>query len=190
MPERFQSWEAVPHDISVAWQEIRDGSGTGAHWLVLGSLFTAALLHGGVEHILLNMLFLWLFAGLVGELLGTRWMLVIFVVTAICGYVGDALLRSGSTIPSLGASGAVMGFEGAYLGLAVRWSLPWPRIWPIAHPIPPMRLVILALAGFFLDISGVVGGQTGIAYGAHLGGFISGLFLTSFVTPKPALTSS
>ena len=82
-----------------------------------------------------------------------------------------------------------MGFEGAYLGLAVRWSLPWPRIWPIAHPIPPMRLVILAVVGFGFDISGTITGTPGIAYGAHLGGFIAGLFLTSFITPRPKLDS-
>lgn len=188
-PELFENRKIVPAELESAWHQILSGTTSTSNWLELTTLLTAALMHGGVDHILFNMLFLWIFAGLVGELLGARWMLTIFFLTAICGSVGDVILRSGEHIPSLGASGAVMGFEGAYLGLAVRWSLPWPRIWPIAHPIPPMRLVILAVVGFGFDISGTITGTPGIAYGAHLGGFIAGLFLTSFITPRPKLDS-
>ena len=183
--DELSSYEAVPLDLQHAGEAIIGGEGQLKDWQTLTTLFTAALLHGSVSHIATNMLFLWIFAGLVGELLGWRWMLAIFCITAICGTIGDAILRHGSEIPVIGASGALMGFEAAYLGLAVRWSLPNPWIWPIAHPIPPLNLAILAVGSFFLDISGVAGPDTGIAYGAHLGGFLAGLFLTCFVTPKP-----
>ncbi len=184
-PVFFSKGEFVPTKFEAAWQAISAGKSAPADWLELTTLYSAALLHGSVSHLLFNMLFLWVFAGLVGELLGVRWLLAIFSITAVVGYLGDAILRADSNIPALGASGAVMGFEGAYLGLAVRWSLPWPHIWPIAYAIPPLNLVILAVVGFGIDISGTINGYGGIAYGAHLGGFISGLFLTSFITPAP-----
>ena len=187
-PELFVGRKSVPADLALAWQQLLIGDADSQTFLILTTPLSAALMHGGWDHIIYNMLFLWVFAGLVGELLGTRWMLAIFFITAITGYVGDAILRSGSLVPALGASGAVMGFEGAYLGLAVRWSLPDPKIWPIAHAIPPVRLMIVAGIGFALDISGTIGGASGIAYGAHLGGFLAGLFLTSFVARSPRLT--
>lgn len=190
IPEWFEGRMTVPREVGQAWKNIIGGTGQQSDWQELTTLLTAALLHGGFDHLLFNMLFLWIFAGLVGELLGTRWMIAIFFLTAIGGSVGDVLLRSESRIPALGASGAVMGFEGAYLGLMVRWSLPWPRIWPIAHPIPPIRLGILAVVGFGLDISGNLSGPTGTAHGAHLGGFIVGLFLASFIAPKPKLATA
>ena len=186
-PESFFDRAAVPVDLASAWHQLIQGEADFETFAIFSTTLTATLMHGGWDHIIFNMLFLWIFAGLVGELLGTRWMLIIFFLTAISGYVGDAILRADSTVPALGASGAVMGFEGAYLGLAVRWSLPDPRIWPIAHPIAPIRLMILAVGGFVLDISGAVGGGSGIAHGAHLGGFLGGLFLTSFVVRSPRL---
>lgn len=181
----FADGMAVPGEIAAAWQNLLAGKASPSDWQELSTLLTAAFMHGSWEHILYNMLFLWMFAGLIGELMGWRWMAAIFLLTAIAGSVGDVLLRAGSPIPALGASGAVMGFEGAYLGLAVRWKLPQPHIWPIAHAIAPARLGILAIVGFVLDITGVLGGQSGIAHGAHLGGFLMGLFLTSFVAPRP-----
>ncbi|MGJ8726445.1 MAG: rhomboid family intramembrane serine protease [Roseibacillus sp.] len=187
VPELFDDQTSVPRDLAEAWNQLISGNTDAQVFQTLSTTLSATLMHGSWDHIIYNMLFLWVFAGLVGELLGTRWMLAIFLFTAIAGYVGDAILRSGSVVPALGASGAVMGFEGAYLGLAVRWSLPKPKIWPIAHPIPPLRLVILAGVGFALDISGAVGGSSGIAHGAHLGGFLGGLFLTSFVVRSPRL---
>lgn len=187
-PEQFLTRASVPFEVESAWNELCSGKAASSSWLTLSTLFTAALLHGGWDHILYNMIFLWVFAGLVGELLNSRWMFVIALTTAVCGSIGDLILRQGSSIPCLGASGMVMGFEGAYLGLATRWSLPWPRIWPIAHPIPPIRLCILAGIGFYFDITGVIGPSSGTAHGAHLGGFLAGLFITAFIAPAPKLS--
>ena len=187
-PVQLIGGASVPLDLESAWNQLRSGQATPQSWLTLSTLLTGALLHGDWEHLIYNMIFLWMFAGLVGELLNARWMFLIALTTAICGSIGDLLLRQGSPIPCLGASGMVMGFEGAYLGLAVRWSLPWPRIWPIAHPIPPIRLCILAVVGFFFDITGAIGASSGTAHGAHLGGFLAGLFITAFFAPAPKLS--
>ncbi|MBK1833730.1 rhomboid family intramembrane serine protease [Roseibacillus ishigakijimensis] len=184
-PNSLVAYMAVPAEVTASWEALRDGQAGQAEARAFTTLLSAAFLHADWDHLFFNMLFLWVFAGLVGELLGGRWLLAIFLLSAVGGSLGDVLSRPESTIPLLGASGAVMGFEGAYLGLAVRWQLPWPQIWPIAHPIPPLRLALVAVGGYILDIMGMVGPATGIAHGAHLGGFLVGLVLTSLIAPAP-----
>jgi len=175
----------VPTRVQSAGEAIAHGQGDKGDWLSLTTLLTAALLHANVGHIASNLLFFWIFGALISEILGWRWTLTLFILTAIGGSIGDLILRNGSPIPSLGASGTVLGFEGAYLGLAVRWSLPNPSIWPIAYPIPPFNLALVACVGFFLDIQGVLSSSGEIAYGAHLGGFLVGLVLTCLIIPAP-----
>ncbi len=184
--EAFRHFPLVPSELEASWQSLRRGEIGAAELMPFATLLTSAFLHGSPNHLLVNMLFLWIFAALVAELLGDRWMFGIFALSAIGGSLCHALLNAGDPVPMLGASGAVMGFEGAYLGLAVRWRLPNPHIWPMARPVPPSNLVLLAVFGIAFDVSGLMS-QTdaGIAYGAHIGGFLVGLFLTSFVTPEP-----
>jgi membrane associated rhomboid family serine protease len=174
---------AVPADVVGAFRALSSGdfSESGA----LLTLFTAALLHGDIGHLVGNMLYLWIFAAMATELLGQRWMILTFVFTAICGSACHVALNPEETIPMLGASGAVMGFEGLYLGMAVRWRLPFPHVWPIARPIPPAHLAAIGVLGLLFDFSGYIGGQVGVAYGAHLGGFIGGMFLGGAVVPMP-----
>lgn len=180
--ERFM---AVPADVVEAFRALRAGDFSGAGALL--TLFSAALLHGGVGHFLGNVLYLWIFAAIAAELLGQRWMLVVFVFTAICGSICHVALNPEETIPMLGASGAVMGFEGLYLGMAVRWHLPNPHVWPIARPIPPAHLAALGVIGLLMDFSGYLSGDMGVAYGAHLGGFIGGMLLGGAVVPMPRM---
>ncbi len=112
-------------------------------------------------------------------------MFITFVFTAICGGICHVALNPTEQIPMLGASGAVMGFEGLYLGMAVRWRLPDPHVWPIARPVPPSRLVLLAVLGLVMDFAEYLGGGSGVAYGAHLGGFIAGMVLGASIVPMP-----
>lgn len=179
---------AVPAKIVAAWNHLREGDAGSADWRTFGTLLSCVFLHGDLEHVLFNMLYLWIFAGLVSELLGWRWMIAVFLVTAFAGSVTHTAMNHESFIPCLGASGAVMGFEGAYLGLATRWHLPDPHIWPISRPIPPGNLALVAVFGVCLDYYAIMDGtQAGIAYGAHVGGFTMGLFITALAAPKPRL---
>lgn len=178
-------WMMVPLEVSLAWQALLNGEFGGESLRALATLLSCAFLHADGEHLLMNMLLIWVFGSLVLRELGTVWFFVIYLVTALTASLGQVLLEPGSPIPTLGASGALMGLEGVYLGMALRWQLPDPDVWPIAEPIPPSRLVILAVVGLVMDVSGIIGGGMGIAYGAHLGGFIGGAVIATTVIPRP-----
>lgn len=175
----------IPFEIAGAWEALRSGGADGIPWSEFGTLLSYALLHGDAGHLIGNMIFLWIFAALAAELLGHRWMLFTFVFTAVTGGICHVALNPEGFFPMLGASGAVTGFEGLYLAMAVRWSLPDPHVWPIARPIAPMRLAALGILGLALDFMGYTSGVTGVAYGAHLGGFIGGILLGGAVVPMP-----
>jgi membrane associated rhomboid family serine protease len=177
---------AVPGQLAESWRALLAGDLSAEHIQRFGTLLSCAFLHGSPEHLVYNLLFLWIFAALAAELLGQRWMLAIFVLTALAGSVTHAALNAADFIPMLGASGAVMGFEGAYLGMAVRWRLPDPHVWPMARPVPPGRLALVGIAGVALDyVSMMSRAPTNVAYGAHLGGFVAGLLLTAAFAPRP-----
>lgn len=179
----------VPTQVIASWDSLTGGNFRVADFQSLGTLLTYAFLHAGIEHLLFNLLFLWMFGYVVGELLGQWWVLGIYVVTAACGAICYVVFNDDSVIPMLGASGAVLGFQGAYLGLVVRCSLPDPFVWPIAQPVSPVTLGVFAVVGFVLDLTGTINpAGSNTAFATHLGGFISGIFLTSFITP-PAKSS-
>lgn len=184
--ERFlDGWLMVPAEVTAAWRALLDGDWSQAQLATLATLLSHAFLHGGAEHIAMNLLLIWVFGSLVLRELGPSWFLVTFVLTAITGGIGQVLLEPGSPIPTLGASGALMGLEGIYVAMALRWRLPKPDVWPIAEPIAPERLIILAVIGLVMDVSGIVGQTQGIAYGAHLGGFLGGAILGATIIPRP-----
>jgi membrane associated rhomboid family serine protease len=134
----FDGMMVVPAEVTAAWNALRNGNPGGAG--ELATLIGHAFLHAGLDHLLGNMLFLWIFAALASELLGARWMLAVFVITAACGGICHVGLNADEAIPMLGASGAVMGFEGLYLAMAVRWHLPDPHVWPMSnHHAPTHR---------------------------------------------------
>lgn len=180
--ERFST---IPTEVVSAWDALRTEGFSDSVGKELLTLLTAGLLHGDVGHLSGNMLFLWIFAAIACELLGARWVLPIFIFTAITGNVCHVILNLDSPFPCLGASGAVMGFEGLYLAMAVRWRLPDPHVWPMASPVAPGRLAFLGILGLIFDFNSYISGIEGVAYGAHLGGFIGGLFLGGFIVPMP-----
>ena len=146
-------------------------------------LFTPIFLHGGPGHVVGNMVFLWAFGSLVSRLLGNWWALALCLLCGAIGNLTQIYMSPNSMIPIIGASGSVAGLEGVYFGLALRWTLPWPDVFPLAHPIPPSQLVLYALVGIGFDIYSVATETAaGIAYGAHIGGFASGLLFALLLT--------
>lgn len=180
--EGYGPYMMVPENIQAAWNAALTGH---IDFKALLPVFSSAFLHGGFDHLFFNMAFLWLFGALAVELVGNKWMLITFVLTAICGSLFHVVMNAESSIPTLGASGAVMGFEGLYLGMAVRWKLPDPEIWPMANPIPPANLAFLGIMGLVMDYMGFLGGNLGVAYSAHLGGFVGGVVLGAAIVPMP-----
>ena len=186
--EWYRGAMAVPAEVVRSWRHLLAGEAGGKDALELLTLVSCAFLHGDFEHVLFNMLWVWMFGALLVELLGWRWMLGIFLATAVSGSVAHIALNHEKFIPMLGASGALMGFEGAYLGLAVRWPLPNPHIWPMARPVSPGTLGLLAVVGVAIDYTSLMGGrEEGIAYGAHIGGFTGGLLIAALLAPRPKI---
>lgn len=180
--EIVDGFAAVPQQISGAWAKVTAGQFDSSILRPIATLLTCVFLHGDVEHILFNMVFLWAFGTLASEHLGAWWALLVFVVTGVCGTLAQVLLNPASPIPIIGASGAVCGFEGLYLGLALRWEMNWPDVWPLAEPVPPQRLAVFAAVGFAFDAYSLMEHQRGVAYGAHMGGLIAGVAIAALIT--------
>jgi membrane associated rhomboid family serine protease len=176
-----ESYGAVPSIIVPAFRKLCGGEINAGVLRPLTRLVTAIFVHGGPEHLIYNMLFLWTFGYLTSQFLGQWWALAIFLVCGVCGNVVQVWLGPESPIPIIGASGAICGFAGVYLALALRWQLPWPEVWPLAHPIPPLQLGAVAVIGFIGDIYFLASHGEGIAYGAHIGGLLSGFAIASLM---------
>lgn len=148
-------------------------------------LLTSMFLHAGLLHIAGNLLFLWIFGDNVEDSFGHLSYLLFYLV---CG-VGAGLLQSlfdlHSTVPALGASGAISGVMGAYILL-----YPKARILTLVFifvlPIP----AVFVLGSWFLMqfLSGMnalgAGVMGGVAWWAHIGGFLLGMLLTSFLNRR------
>lgn len=181
---------AVPTLIGQSWSEIVHGEVSLAAVGEMSHLVTSIFIHGGVDHLLWNMVFLWAFGYVTSQVLGQWWVLAAFFICGICGMVLQVWLDAGSNISIIGASGAISGLAGLYLGLALRWQLPDPDVWPLARPIPPLQLGLFAVVGFLGDVYFLSNHAQGIAYGAHIGGFLSGLAIAAILTTVyPTLAS-
>ena len=144
------------------------------------SLFSAMFLHGGFMHLAGNMLFLWIYGDNVEHRLGRLPYLVAYLGTGVVATLVHALLDLGSVLPTVGASGAISGVLGFYFVWfprnRVRLLLLLPFFFHIIYA--PARFVlgvyvILDNLLPFLASRGMAGG--GVAYGAHIGGFLGGL---------------
>ena len=181
---RFSSdFGAVPLEIRKGLASVSTDGVTGELFSSVARLFTPIFLHGGPGHIVGNMVFLWAFGSLVSRLVGNWWALVLCLLCGAVGNLTQIYMSPNSIVPIIGASGSVAGLEGVYFGMALRWALPWPDVFPLAHPIPPSQLVLYALVGIGFDIYSVATETAaGVAYGAHIGGFASGLLFALLLT--------
>lgn len=183
----FLYYGAMPARLFDAWNALLAGDPTGEPWQAFKTLFTAIFLHADAAHLLQNALFLWIFAAILEPMIGSVRLVVLFVVAGALGNVAQAFVSPTSLAPVVGASGGVAALEGCYLSLALRFSLPWPHVWPIARPVPPHQLVLMCLINFYLDVFSQFGGGTGgkpVAYAAHIGGFLAGGLIAAFFKPR------
>jgi membrane associated rhomboid family serine protease len=149
------------------------------------TVFTSMFLHGDILHLGGNMLFLWIFADNVEESLGHVRFAVFYALCGVAAAFAQALPDMGSQIPMIGASGAVSGVLGAYLilhpGARVRVLLP------IGFVLRPMYLSALVVLGLWFGLqllsTLLAGGGGGVAFRAHIGGFVAGVALLPLFRP-------
>ena len=153
------------------------------------TLITSMFMHGGVGHILGNMLFLWIFGDNVEDRLGHLQYLLFYIIVGILASLAHVatcvLLKSDLLTPSLGASGAISGVMGAYLLFFPNNSVT-VLIFRFVTTVPAIVAVglwfAMQLFSSFMELGAGEGG--GVAYGAHIGGFIAGLPLAFFIDKK------
>jgi membrane associated rhomboid family serine protease len=147
----------------------------------LHTLLTSMFLHGDILHLLLNMLVFFFFGDDCEQAIGSSRFLAFYLVSGVLAGLFHAYLNSMSSVPTIGASGAIFGVLAAYAIL-----FPFRRV--IAFfgfiPIPLPAIVFVFLLVFMETTYAVSGGLPYVAHTAHLGGFISGVFLALLFGPK------
>jgi membrane associated rhomboid family serine protease len=155
------------------------------------TILTSMFVHGGLFHLAGNMLYLWIFGNNVEDAMGRGRFLAFYLLCGAAAAAAQYLQSPASTVPMVGASGAVSGALGAYLLL-----YPHARIWTLVvfgffwRVVPVPALLVL---GFWIVIQFLNGVVTfdrpdagGVAFLAHVGGFVAGLALVSVFRRPPA----
>jgi len=144
------------------------------------TIFTSMFMHGGWMHLIGNMLYLWIFGNNVEDAMGHSRFIVFYLLCGVLAFFAHAFSDIGSVAPTIGASGAISGILGAYLLLHPRARVL--VVVPIFIILYTVRLpaAFVLLFWFVLQIiSSASGsaGNSGIAWGAHVGGFVAGMLL-------------
>jgi rhomboid family protein len=151
----------------------------------LGTLITSMFLHANLLHVGGNMLFLWIFGNNVEDKLGELKYLIVYFASGIAGSLLQIFITPDSTIPMLGASGAISGLLAAYV-----LYFPRARILTFVVPFFIFTLPAFVFIGYWIALQalnaflniGAIGG--GVAFFAHVGGFTTGLILALLLRPR------
>jgi membrane associated rhomboid family serine protease len=155
---------------------------------------TNTFMHGGFLHIILNLWTLYIFGPALEDRLGPMRFLALYLACGVIASLAHALFNAGSPYPLLGASGAIAGVIAAY---AVRFPYAWVRVLFIIVIIPLFfNIPALMFAGVWFFMQVVQGaselfnpyGGSGIAWWAHIGGFLAGIIMLRVL--EPARTAS
>ncbi len=187
------SWGTVPYEIANAVDVVgRDPNAPIVHTktpvVPYVTLLSSMFIHGGFWHLFGNMLYLWIFGNNIEDLMGPLKFLAFYLICGLLASLTHVLIQPNSTIPTVGASGAVSGVLGAYLIV-----YPHARVLTLVFLLFFIRLmlipagVLLAFWFIFNAFSGVAslglkGG--GVAWFAHVGGFLAGIVLLKLMTGR------
>tara|TARA_B100002052_G_scaffold294603_1_gene319652 strand:+ start:356 stop:1081 length:726 start_codon:yes stop_codon:yes gene_type:complete len=153
----------------------------------IGTIFTSMFMHGGWMHLIGNMLYMWIFADNIEDDLGTLNFIIFYSFSGIGAAMSQVLMDVNSQIPMIGASGAIGGVLGAYL-------INYPNakvlvLIPFGFFSQLIKIRAIYVLGFWFILqfvnsflSSSSGG--GVAYAAHIGGFITGIILILFFNKK------
>ena len=148
----------------------------------IGPVFTSIFLHGGWLHLIGNMWFLWIFGDNVEDELGHFTYLLFYLACGLLASLAHILANPESMVPAVGASGAIAGVMGAYL---VRFpsaritTLVWIFVFITTIELPAVVMLVYWLAIQFFSGAAETGGAGtgGVAWWAHVGGFVAGAVL-------------
>lgn len=149
----------------------------------LATLFVSMFMHGGILHLLFNMLYLWIFGNNVEDFLGHFRFILFYLICGLGASLTHTLFNANSDVPMIGASGAIAGVLGAYLLL-----YPRARIKTLIFLVVFIQVVYIPAAfvlglWFILQVLNVgLGG--GVAWFAHIGGFLAGMGLIKLATRR------
>jgi membrane associated rhomboid family serine protease len=160
-----EQWSVIPADIVA-----------GQHWF---TIVTAMFMHAGWLHIVGNMVFLWAFGPEIEEAMGRPRYLAFYLLSGLAASVAQIAAMAGSTVPNLGASGAIAGVMGAFLITYPRDQIRTLILfgWFTRITVIPAAFLIglWFLMQLFSQLGATADVQTGgVAYVAHVGGFIFG----------------
>ena len=151
------------------------------------TIFTSMFMHGGFMHLIGNMLYMWIFADNIEDSLGPKKFIIFYILSGIGAAMAQVLMDTNSQIPMIGASGAIGGVLGAYL-----INHPNARVLvliPFGFFSQLIKIRALYVLGFwfilqFINSALMSSEGGGVAYAAHIGGFVSGIILILFFNKK------
>ncbi len=173
----FRDWGVIPVQL-IDWLESPSGVEEPA------TVVSAMFIHGGWLHLIGNMLFLWVFGDNVEDAMGHGRYIVFYLLVGVGAVALQVFVDQDGVIPMIGASGAIAGVLGAYLVLYPRATvsvlIPW--LWFLGtFPVPAAFLIVFWFLLQLLNGVAALGTATGItggvAFWAHVGGFLAGLVL-------------
>ena len=152
------------------------------------TIFSSMFMHGGFMHLIGNMLYMWIFADNIEDNLGPKNFIIFYLISGIGAAMAQVLMDTSSQIPMVGASGAIGGVLGAYL---INHSKAKVLVLiPFGFFSQLIKIRALYVLGFwfvlqFINSSMMYSeGEGGVAYAAHIGGFVTGMILILFFNKK------
>src|SRR6266702_2449982 len=149
-------------------------------WTIVTSMF----MHGGWLHLLGNMWFLWVFGNNIEDSMGHTRFVVFYLLCGVAAAATQMLVDTGSRVPMVGASGAISGVMGAYIVLYPRVRVH--TLITLGLFIPTVALPAYVMLGYWFLVQLAAGalshGEGGVAFWAHVGGFVAGMVLIRLFT--------
>ena len=182
------SYGATPHEITHMTDLVGEVTSGGrlihypGPYPIFLTLFTSMFIHSGFAHLGGNMLFLWIFGNNIEDILGPLKFIVFYLASGLAAHALHIASDPGSMIPTIGASGAISGLLGAYL-----IAFPRARVLTLVFLGFFVRMVVLPafviiiywfIIQFIFGLASLGGtGEGGVAWFAHIGGFLAGIAL-------------
>ena len=150
------------------------------------TIFSSMFMHGGFMHLIGNMLYMWIFADNIEDDLGPSRFVIFYLLCGVGAAMAQVLIDTNSQVPMVGASGAIGGVLGGYL-----INHPKAKVLvliPFGFFSQLIKIKALYVLGFWFILQFISSGG-GVAYAAHIGGFVSGMILILFFNKKSKRTT-